>query len=338
MKKRLSKVLVLSMMLITLLMLSGCGEAEELYYEVDKDSMQNYTKELITQYYNTNEMEQDFYLSDGSELQKTAVSGFMAAQTTDHVGEFIDFASGDGSVSFSNGVDGKVICSQICKYANRDVKVSISYKQNKAFELDKEKAYESLVSQAAQYGVDVTTYVTQMYGQYDDLDMTSMDKFLDTFLAKAYNERPYEAIDCEVSAVYSKKELITQAGKNTAIGMGVVFTVLIFISFIISLLKYLPLLFDAEIRRTKAEKKAAESAAKKQTEDLIISSSKTSVDDDAQTDKLTSDVGSKDLMNDSELVAVITAAIYAASAGAVRGPAYTASNDKLVVRSIRRVR
>lgn len=338
MKKRLSKVLVLSMMLITLLMLSGCGEAEELYYEVDKDSMQNYTKELITQYYNTNEMEQDFYLSDGSELQKTAVSGFMAAQTTDHVGEFIDFASGDGSVSFSNGVDGKVICSQICKYANRDVKVSISYKQNKAFELDKEKAYESLVSQAAQYGVDVTTYVTQMYGQYDDLDMTSMDKFLDTFLAKAYNERPYEAIDCEVSAVYSKKELITQAGKNTAIGMGVVFTVLIFISFIISLLKYLPLLFDAEIRRTRAEKKAAESAAKKQTEDLIISSSKTSVDDDAQTDKLTSDVGSKDLMNDSELVAVITAAIYAASAGAVRGPAYTASNDKLVVRSIRRVR
>ncbi|MBR3042150.1 MAG: OadG family protein [Eubacterium sp.] len=338
MKKRLSKVLVLSMMLITLLMLSGCGEAEELYYEVDKDSMQNYTKELITQYYNTNEMEQDFYLSDGSELQKTAVSGFIAAQTTDHVGEFIDFASGDGSVSFSNGVDGKVICSQICKYANRDVKVSISYKQNKAFELDKEKAYESLVSQAAQYGVDVTTYVTQMYGQYDDLDMTSMDKFLDTFLAKAYNERPYEAIDCEVSAVYSKKELITQAGKNTAIGMGVVFAVLIFISFIISLLKYLPLLFDAEIRRTRAEKKAAESAAKKQTEDLIISSSKTSVDDDAQTDKLTSDVGSKDLMNDSELVAVITAAIYAASAGAVRGPAYTASNDKLVVRSIRRVR
>lgn len=338
MKKRLSKVLVLSMMLITLLMLSGCGEAEELYYEVDKDSMQNYTKELITQYYNTNEMEQDFYLSDGSELQKTAVSGFMAAQTTDHVGEFIDFASGDGSVSFSNGVDGKVICSQICKYANRDVKVSISYKQNKAFELDKEKAYESLVSQAAQYGVDVTTYVTQMYGQYDDLDMTSMDKFLDTFLAKAYNERPYEAIDCEVSAVYSKKELITQAGKNTAIGMGVVFAVLIFISFIISLLKYLPLLFDAEIRRTRAEKKAAESAAKKQTEDLIISSSKTSVDDDAQTDKLTSDVGSKDLLNDSELVAVITAAIYAASAGAVRGPAYTASNDKLVVRSIRRVR
>ena len=50
-------------------------------------------------------------------------------------------------------------------------------------------------------------------------------------------------------------------------------------------------------------------------------------------------VGDDDLMNDSELVAVITAAIYAASSGgSMRAPAYTASNDKLVVRSIRRVR
>ena len=42
-------------------------------------------------------------------------------------------------------------------------------------------------------------------------------------------------------------------------------------------------------------------------------------------------------MDDAELVAVITAAVYAA-AGATRGPAYTASNDRLVVRSIKRSR
>ena len=44
---------------------------------------------------------------------------------------------------------------------------------------------------------------------------------------------------------------------------------------------------------------------------------------------------SEDLMNDKELVAVITAAIYAASADAVTG---AVSKDKLVVRSIRRAR
>ena len=46
-----------------------------------------------------------------------------------------------------------------------------------------------------------------------------------------------------VSAVYSKAELMKQAGMNTLLGMGTVFVVLIFISFIISLFKFLPALF-----------------------------------------------------------------------------------------------
>ena len=350
MKKKLSKMLILSVMFTFILSLTACGEEEELNYEVNKETMQNYTRELIMKYYNTSEMEQDFYLTDGDELDKTAVAGFLASETTDHVGEFVGFEVGEGSVEFSNGTEGKVVCSQICNYQNRNVKVSISYKQNKAFEIDKEKTYNKLVEQAAQYGVDVTDYVTQMYSSYPELDMSSMDKFLDSYLAEGYGERPYEAIDCEVSAIYSKKELIGQAGKNTAIGMGVVFSVLIFISFIISLLKYLPLLFDAEIRRSRAAKKAAEAEAKKKTEELIIGSRTDAVkkasDSDnaaaAATDKVENKSAApsadKDLMNDKELVAVITAAVYAASAGAARGPAYTASNDKLVVRSIRRAR
>ena len=347
MKKKFSKMLILSVMLTFLLSLTACGGEEELNYEFDKDAMQNYTKELISKYNHTNEMEQDYYLTDGTELQKTAVSGFLASESTDHVGPYIGFKEGSDAVSFSNGTDGKVICSQVCNYQNRDVKVSISFKQNKAFEIDKEKTYNNMVSQATQYGVDVTTYVTQMYGNYSELDMTSMDKFLDSYLAAAYDERPFEAIDCEVSAIYSKKELITQAGKNTAIGMGVVFTVLIFISFIISLLKYLPMLFDSEIRKQRAMDKAVEAAAKKKTEEMIIGSR--SEDKKAEEKPAAEPVkqeslakaaapADKDLMNDKELVAVITAAVYAASAGAARGPAYTASNDKLIVRSIRRAR
>ncbi|MBO4863077.1 MAG: OadG family protein [Eubacterium sp.] len=335
MKKKFLKLLVLSLMSALLVSLTGCGEEEALYYEFDKDAMQLYTMELINEYGFTNDIEQNYYLNDGSDLQKSAVSGFLALQTTDHVGEFEGFGSGEGSVEFKNGVDGKVVCSQICNYENRDVKVSISFKENKAFELDKERAYNTLVNQAAQYGLDVTSYVTQMYGSYEELDMTSMDKFLDSYLAKAYNERPFEAMDCEVSAVYSKKELVAMAGKNTAIGMGVVFAVLIFISFIISLLKYLPLLFDAEIRKKRAEKKAAEAAAKKAAEDMIIGAAADDKGDQAQAAPAKAD---ENLINDSELVAVITAAIYAASGSGVRGPAYTASNDKLVVRSIRRVR
>ena len=46
--------------------------------------------------------------------------------------------------------------------------------------------------------------------------------------------RPYLEEEMVVSAVYSNKELVGQAGMNTLIGMGTVFIVLIFISFIIS--------------------------------------------------------------------------------------------------------
>ena len=348
MKKVLSKTLILSVMLVFLMSLTGCDENETLNYEFDRDSMQSYTQDIISKYKSTSAEEQDYFLSEGSELERTAVSGFLAAESTDHVGDFIDFVEGDDAVEFSNGTDGKVICSQICNYDKRDVKVSISYKQNKAYELDKQRAYDNLVRTATQYGMDVTAYVTQAFGQYKEFDMTSMDKFLDSYLALTNDERPFTPVDCEVSAVYSKKELIGQAGKNTAIGMGVVFAVLIFISFIISLLKYLPLLFDADIRRAKAEEKAAHEAAKKRAEEMIIASksSESPKQGEAKDDKKpettavaapAKNTSDKNLMDDSELVAVITAAVYAA-AGERRGPAYTASNDKLIVRSIRRSR
>ena len=343
MKNKYRKHFLLSICLIFLLALTGCGEKEPLYFEVNEADMQDYTQQLILKYYNTNELQQDLYLNDGNEFQKTAVSGFLAAESTDHVGAFQGFAEGEDACEFSNGVDGKVLCSQICKYENRDVRVTISYKLNRAFELDKENQYNNLVSQAAQYNMDVTDFVTQAFGTSDKLDMSSMDRFLDSYLAVAYDEHRYIAQDCEVSAVYSKSELIQNAGKNTAIGMGVVFCVLIFISFIISLLKFLPMLFDAEIRRKRAEEKKAATEAKKKTEDLIIgnSSKEESKPEVLKQNSLKDEApaaGGENLMDDAELVAVITAAVYAASAGAVRGPAYTASNDKLVVRSIRRAK
>ena len=122
--------------------------------------------------------------------------------------------------------------------------------------------------------------------------------------------------------------------------MGVVFCVLIFISFVISLLKYLPMLFDKDIRKENAKKKQAHEDAKKKTEDRIIAAS--GVKPEAKAAPVSAADDSEDLMNDAELVAVITAALYAATSGAtggaVRVPAYTASNDKLVVRSIRRAK
>ncbi|MCR5105199.1 MAG: OadG family protein [Eubacterium sp.] len=352
MKNKFKKKMLLCMILTFLLALSatGCGKEEPLNFEVEENSLVKLTQDIIVKYYGVDETQVDYYLNDGTELEKSAVSGFIAAEDTDHVGHFIGFKEGPDSYEIKNGANGKVNCSVYCTFEHRDVRVTVSYSQNRKIEIEKAELYDNLSRNAEQYGLSVTDFIMQVYGQYEELDMTSVDSFLESYLYLSQNETAYNAEECEVSAVYSKKELIAQAGKNTIIGMGVVFVVLIFISFVISLLKYLPLLFDAEIRKQRAEQKKAQEEAKKKTEEKIIadrggsdesaeqSSDTTVILPENESANYFDSAESQNLMNDSELVAVITAAIYAASAGGVRPPAYTASNDKLVVRSIRRVK
>ncbi|XCP83890.1 OadG family transporter subunit [Roseburia hominis] len=106
-----------------------------------------------------------------------------------------------------------------------------------------------------------------------------------------------------VGAHYGPGEVLQKAGLNTLLGMGTVFVVLIFMSFIISLLKYIPALFDKSSKKTApavpspAPAPAAVPVAEEPEED------------------------------DTELIAVIAAAIAAAEG---------TSTDGFVVRSIKR--
>lgn len=126
---------------------------------------------------------------------------------------------------------------------------------------------------------------------------------------------PYELTQIVVSAQYTMGELLQMAGMNTLMGMGVVFLALIFISLIISLFKFLP---GSGAKQQKAKEEAKKAAA----ENAAIAKQNTAAIPSV----------SENLMDNKELVAVITAAIYAANAN---GPAIV-SSDKLVVRSIKR--
>lgn len=107
-----------------------------------------------------------------------------------------------------------------------------------------------------------------------------------------------------VNADYAMGEILSKAGLNTVLGMGTVFVVLIFISFIISLFKYIPAI-EAKFKKKKTqEPKAPETAAVP-----TAAAKESSVSDD------------------SELVAAIAAAI-----AAYEGT----SADGFVVRSIKR--
>lgn len=105
----------------------------------------------------------------------------------------------------------------------------------------------------------------------------------------------------DVSAKFAIGEILTKAGLNTLLGMGTVFAVLIFLAFVISLMKYIPAIID---KLTKKE--SAPSAAPAPVVEEVVAVDET---------------------DDLELIAVITAAI-AAQEGT--------STDGFVVRSIRR--
>lgn len=108
-----------------------------------------------------------------------------------------------------------------------------------------------------------------------------------------------------VAAHYSMGEILQKAALNTILGMGTVFVVLIFISFIISLFKFIPAL-EKKFRKAPA---AAPKAAPAQAAPKAAPAD--------------------DVTNDTELAAVIAAAV-AASEGT--------SPDGFIVRSIKRRR
>ena len=105
----------------------------------------------------------------------------------------------------------------------------------------------------------------------------------------------------DVAAKMEMSEILTKAGLNTLLGMGTVFAVLIFLAWIIGLMKYIPVVLD------KLFKKNAEPVAAPAP--------------------VVEEVAAVEEVDDLELIAVITAAI-AAQEGT--------STDGFVVRSIRR--
>lgn len=109
-----------------------------------------------------------------------------------------------------------------------------------------------------------------------------------------------------------------EALMNTGIGMGTVFLVLILISFIIYLLKFVPMLLSG---KKKEEKKAAQNAPVAPAEETV------------KKEEAPADVPTAAPADDAQLVAVIAAAIAASMEEETGVPV---APDGLVIRSIKK--
>lgn len=317
---KMKKLLIVVSMLAVMFSLAGCGKEQEKPFEYDESQIVMDVMYLFDEYSDVSDEYAGYYLIEGTEFEKSAIKGIQQAVDTDRVGRFEDYKPylngmkdfNTDDAEFENAED-YVSVTILNKAANRDVEVTVKFVENADYYIQYDKLTQEIneasiseeINQSFQMSVDDFLANTP-YQTIDEVVKYAIEGNLTNM--GVYRYVPEEMV---VTAVYSKGELMKQAGMNTLIGMGTVFVVLIFISFIISLFKFLPALFA---------KKPSVPEAKEAPRAAVAASAP---------------VADTNLVNDAELVAVITAAIYAASGSAGNG---ALSKDKLVVRSIRRVK
>lgn len=321
---KMKKIFVVISMLAVMFSLAGCDNKLSKPFDYDDTQIVTDTMDYFLSFANVSDEYADYYLSDGSAFEQSAIKGISQAEDNDKVGAFQDYTSYSDAISagtfdissvdaeITNGED-YVSVKILNKAENRDVEITVKYVENADYYIELDKLVQSYL----QY------WIAQGYTEESILEQSGASTLEEAFGADLYMQQsglyPYVPEEMVVSAVYSKGELMKQAGMNTLIGMGTVFIVLIFISFIISLFKFLPALLAKKPKLSDIEEKSAAQSAKTV----------------APAPKAAPAPASADLMNDSELVAVITAAVYAASGSAGNG---AVSKDKLVVRSIKRAK
>ncbi len=310
-KKKL--LLIVSMLAVTFALVGCSSSDKKVEFKYDGDDMKNYAISYAKSWMSLTQVEQvyNYAVENGTDEGLTesdidAIKVFSSLEAD--YGKFIDFKSDYDCEE----VDDKVVISLYAECAEKEAIVKATFVDN------------SVVYEYNKY-----MYMTQNSVSDEEADsyLTSNGVF------------PYKISEFEVAANQTMKDKMKDAGANTVIGMGIVFVALIFISFIISLLKYVPALFDKETR----EKKKAEKAKKAQE---AANTAAADDEDDTPTMRMPAPAAGivdivntatgESVMNDSELVAVISAAVMAAQGGNTRVRVNYPSNDKLVVRPRRK--
>ena len=198
----------------------------------------------------------------------------------------------------------ETLISQIAGFSDEEIETYLA--QNDAFttatmeswkgEKDELGAYSSIVSQNVEKDGDVVTISTVAQFEKAKADVVLM---LDL------GQQMYTSMTYSVQ--YSLAANMQRAGMNTLMGIGIVFLMLVFLSFVIGLFKYI------EKFQNVGKKKAAEEAPKAEEAPAPAIAQ--------------SEAADEDFADDLELVAVISAAIAAYE--------YT-SGDSFVVRSIKK--
>ena len=208
-----------------------------------------------------------------------------------------DTVTEDEAANYKSAAE--TLISQIAGFSDEEIENYLA--QDDAFttatmESWKSGAYSSIVSQDVEKDGDVVTISTVAQFEKAKADVVLM---LDL------GQQMYTSMTYSVQ--YSLAANMQRAGMNTLMGIGIVFLMLLFLSFVIGLFKYI------EKFQNVGKKKAAEEAPKAEEAPAPAIAQ--------------SEAADEDFADDLELVAVISAAIAAYE---------NTSGDSFVVRSIKK--
>lgn len=213
-----------------------------------------------------------------------------------------DTVTEDEAANYKSAAE--TLISQIAGFSDEEIETYLA--QNDAFTTatmeswkgvkDELGAYSSIVSQDVEKDGDVVTISTVAQFEKAKADVVLM---LDL------GQQMYTSMTYSVQ--YSLAANMQRAGMNTLMGIGIVFLMLVFLSFVIGLFKYI------EKFQNVGKKKAAEEAPKAEEAPAPAIAQ--------------SEAADEDFADDLELVAVISAAIAAYE---------NTSGDSFVVRSIKK--
>lgn len=309
---KMKKIVLLLSMLVLTFSMTACSDGQEKvdFDYTDMDILNN----SIVLAFNIDQIDEASKIvinnSEGQEVYQTAISNFEAAN--EECGDLLGFSTKDGEV--------------------------ISLEEIAMANSQSEEVYQqcllNISSKIEEEGAAVKATITAVY---DDRNAEMCFVYEGAPAQTTVDETtgevkiPFVISEVTVSPEYSFGEKMAKAGMNTLMGMGTVFVILIFIALIIGqferLSKAIVAVSDAcanmiaNIKEKKAGKQNAEEAS---TEAESAGSTATAVAAAPATDNL---------VNDSQLVAVITAAIMAAE-----GSAAGSGSDGLIVRSIKKAK
>lgn len=294
---KIKKIVLLLSILVLALSMTACSNGQEKVDFDYTDTSILFNSMYLT--YQLNQIDEATKLiinnTEGQEVLQTAISNFETAN--EECGDLLGFLAKDGSV--------------------------ISLEQISAASSESEEAYQQCLleidTEIVEDGANVKATITAVYENRN----AEMSFVYEAAPAQASVDEttkevvvPYQIAELTVSPVYTFSEQMGKAGANTLMGMGTVFIVLIFISLIIGQ-------FEKVNKVSTAVGTWWSNRKRKVAETTEISNGVPSA--------VVSPAATPNPMDDTQLIAVITAAITAANVA-------SGGSDKLVVRSIRKAK